>query len=270
MERQDSDTVHSGMADRDARLGELVRHWRRAAGLSQPQLAARLGVTQQALAQLESGQTRAPRYLLQLAGIMGVDAADLAAGRLPAGLLQAAQAERTAKGPAHESSPPPRPNVAGPPRPAPLGARDLPVYASAQGGADGMIVAYDPIEWIERPAPLGGVPDAFAMYVVNDSMEPRYRQGDLLLIHPQRPVRRGKDVLVICREAPGDVEPDAEADADAVFADDPGGEHTAWIKELVRLDPDQVVLRQLNPAGEFTLPRARVAGLHLVVGVYYD
>ncbi|MFC6216602.1 S24 family peptidase, partial [Fodinicurvata halophila] len=147
----------------------------------------------------------------------------------------------------------------------PLGARDLPVYASAQGGADGMIVAYDPIEWIERPAPLGGVPDAFAMYVVNDSMEPRYRQGDLLLIHPQRPVRRGKDVLVISREIAG--EPEA---VDAFPLDDTGGEHTAWIKELVRLEADQVVLRQLNPAGEFTLPRAHVAGLHLVVGVYYD
>lgn len=238
------------------RLGEIVRRWRRAAGLSQPQLAARLGVTQQALAQLEAGQTRAPRYLLQLAQVMDMEPGALAAGQLPPGLASEGRHDPIPVQfpPAHQTPAQPSPNVAGPPRPAPLGARDLPVFASAQGGADGMIVAYDPIEWIERPAPLGGVPDAFAMYVVNDSMEPRYRQGDLLLIHPQRPVRRGKDVLVISRD-----------DMDGA-----GGEHSAWIKELVRLEAEQVVLRQLNPASEFTLPRARVAGLHLVVGVYYD
>ncbi|WP_245602395.1 XRE family transcriptional regulator [Fodinicurvata fenggangensis] len=256
---------------RPHRLGEIVRRWRQAAGLSQPQLAARLGVTQQALAQLEAGQTRAPRYLLQLAQVMDMEPGALAAGQLPPGLARGAQHEATEPAPAPAQPPPPQPapNVAGPPRPAPLGARDLPVFASAQAGPDGMMVSYDPIEWIERPAPLAGVPDAFAMYVVNDSMEPRYRQGDLLLIHPQRPVRPGKDVLVISRDSlPAEADTALpEEEATAVQVD---GDHSAWIKQLVRLDAGQVILRQLNPARDFALPRHRVAGLHLVVGVYYD
>jgi phage repressor protein C with HTH and peptisase S24 domain/DNA-binding XRE family transcriptional regulator len=213
-------------------LGDIVRRWRQDHGLSQPQLARQLGVTQQAVQQLEAGGTKQPRYLLRLARLMEVD---------PGALIEG---EVVAAPPTPEVAP----NAAGPVA-APLGQRDLPVYASAQAGPDGMRVQYEPIEWIERPAPLAGVPGAFAMYVVNDSMEPRYRQGDLLLIHPQRPVRRGQDVLLI------------QAAAD--------NEHDAFIKELVALDARRVVLRQLNPEKTFEVPRERVSGLHLVVGVYY-
>lgn len=171
---------------------------------------------------------------------MGADPEALLDGRLePAAIIRPT---------ASPSATAPAPN-AGAAVPASFGARDLPVYASAQGGPDGMLVSYEPIEWIERPSPLAGVPSAFAMYVVNDSMEPRYRQGDLLLVHPQRPVRRGQDVLVI-------------------RASDES-QHAAYVKELVALDAARVRLRQLNPPGEFDLDRGLVVGLHLVVGVWY-
>jgi len=212
-------------------LGQTVRRWRRSAGLTQPQLAARLGVSQQALQQLESGSIRSPRYLLRLAEVMGADARALAEGR-----YQPASAAASA--------------TAVPESPPLLGRRDLPVFASAQAGPEGMVLTYDPIEWIERPAPLATVRDAFAMYVVNDSMEPRYRQGDLLLIHPQRPVRPGRDVLLV------------------FTAED--GEQRAWVKELISLEADRLRLRQLNPPEELEVPRARVRDLHLVVGVYYS
>ncbi|WP_366555438.1 XRE family transcriptional regulator [Aquibaculum sediminis] len=210
-------------------LAQTLRRWRRSAGLSQPQLAARLGVSQQAVQQLEAGSIRNPRYLLRLAEVMGADPKALAEGRYQPAATEAAE-----------------PLAGG----ALLNARDLPVFASAQAGPDGMVVTFDPIEWIQRPAPLATVRDAFAMYVVNDSMEPRYRQGDLLLIHPQRPVRPGRDVLVI------------------VAAED--GEHRAWVKELVSLDAGRLRLRQLNPAQEFEIARSQVNDLHLVVGVYYN
>lgn len=225
-------------------LAAIVRHWRQERHLSQPQLAKLVGVSQQAIQQLEAGETRAPRYLVRLAREMSVDPEALLDGR-----LQPVEVRRPA--PAAGGSllgQPPLPN-AGAVGPASFGARDLPVYASAQGGPDGMLVSYEPIEWIERPAPLGGVPSAFAMYVVNDSMEPRYHQGDLLLVHPQRPVKRGQDVLVI-------------------RASDES-QHSAYIKQLVALDESRVRLRQLNPPQEFELERALVVGLHLVVGVYY-
>jgi len=212
-------------------LATLVRRWRLENGLSQPQLAQRLGVTQQALQQLEAGEVKAPRYLPALAKLMELDALALSGGRREPALSPVPTGDATGVGA------------------APLGRRDLPVYSSAQAGPDGMTVAYEPIEWIERPGPLQGVPGAFAMYVVNDSMVPRYRQGDLLLVHPQRPVRRGQDVLAIKRAA----------DAD----------HAALIKELVSLDTDRVVLRQLNPPADIELPRRELAGLNLVLGVFF-
>lgn len=221
-------------------LAALVRLWRQERRLSQPQLAKLVGVSQQAIQQLESGETRTPRYLVRLAREMGADPEALLEGR-----LEPAAGRGAAPAPAGGA---PLPN-AGAAVPASFGARDLPVFASAQAGPEGMMVSYEPIEWLERPAPLAGVPGAFAMYVVNDSMEPRYRQGDLLLVHPQRPVKRGQDVLVI-----------RASDA---------SQHAAYVKELVALDESRVRLRQLNPPGEFELARELVVGLHLVVGVWY-
>lgn len=227
-------------------LASLVRQWRQEHRFSQPQLAKLVGVSQQAIQQLEAGETKTPRYLVRLAREMGVDPEALLDGRLvPPGGSRAAAVP--ANGPAAAPATP-GPNAASA-MPASFGARDLPVYASAQGGPEGMMVSYEPIEWIERPAPLAGVPSAFAMYVVNDSMEPRYRQGDLLLVHPQRPVKRGQDVLVI-------------------RASDES-QHAAYVKELVGLDDAQVRLRQLNPPKDFELARDQVVGLHLVVGVWY-
>ena len=108
----------------------------------------------------------------------------------------------------------------------------------------------DPIEWRGRPSILEGVPDAFAMYVVNDSMEPRYRQGDLLLVHPHRPVKPGNDVL--CVKISGN------------------REHLAMIKQLVRANSKEVVLLQYNPHKEIVIPRAEVANLYRVMGAYWS
>ena len=245
-----------------SKLSQVVRQRRVEIGLSQPQLARRIGVSAQAVQQLEAGDVRRPRYLVELANALGLDPLALHEGNaivvgpgatpLPSPAMTSGRRSMASDGAGGETvmgaSEPPRPNAAFG-RSAPMGALDLPVYASAQGGPDGMLVGYDPIEWIERPAPLAGVPNAFAMYVVNDSMEPRFRQGDLLLIHPQRPVRKGNDVLVVTL-----------SDTD---------DHEAFIKELVSVDPEQVTLRQLNPEKTFTIPRSKVSGLNLVVGVYY-
>ena len=46
------------------------------------------------------------------------------------------------------------------------------------------------------PANLGGVRAAYAIYMVGDSMEPRYEQGWLLHVNPFKPPTRGRDVVV--------------------------------------------------------------------------
>lgn len=206
---------------------QTIRELREAVGLSQSGLARRVGVTPQAIQQLEDGKVRDPRYIVALAEVLGVPPAALGRDRAP--------------GPAGNSH-----RI----RHEPLGRKDLPVYASAQGGPDGsMVFSYDPIEWRERPSILENVPDAFAMYVVNDSMEPRYRQGDLLLVHPRRPVRPGNDVLCVRVSE--------------------NREHLAMIKQLVRMNAKEIVLLQFNPKKEIVVSRRDLASLHRVLGAYW-
>ena len=54
-----------------------IKELREAAGLSQSELARRVGVTPQAVQQLEDGKVRDPRYIVALAEILGVPPAGL-------------------------------------------------------------------------------------------------------------------------------------------------------------------------------------------------
>ncbi len=130
-----------------------------------------------------------------------------------------------------------------------VGDRDLPVFGSALGGPDGeMLVSFEPIEWVRRPAPLEGVKGGFGFYMIGESMSPAFEPGDMVLCHPTKPPFSGQDVLVI-RQCDG------------------GGQH-ALVKRLVRMDGGGVRLRQYSPPDEFDVPREDLVSIHLVVGKY--
>jgi len=125
---------------------------------------------------------------------------------------------------------------------------DLPVYASAEGGGGAMIVTSEPIDFVRRPEPLLSVRDGYGCYVLGDSMSPAYEQGDLLLIHPGRPVR------------PGD---------DCVFVRDQGdGTRQALIRRLLRITPEKWRVRQFTPARDLDLDRGQWQKVQLIVGKY--
>jgi SOS-response transcriptional repressor LexA len=125
---------------------------------------------------------------------------------------------------------------------------DLPVYASAEGGGGAIIITNEPIDFVRRPEPLMSVRDGYGCYVIGDSMSPAYEQGDLLLVHPGRPVR------------PGD---------DCVFVRDQGdGSQHALVKRLLRISPEKWRVRQFNPARDFDLDRGQWQKVQLIVGKY--
>ncbi|MBB4265117.1 XRE family transcriptional regulator [Roseospira visakhapatnamensis] len=129
-----------------------------------------------------------------------------------------------------------------------VGGRDLPVFGSALGGPDGeMIVSFEPIEWVRRPAPLEGVNGGFGFYMIGESMSPAFEPGDMILCHPTRPPYAGQDVLVIRRL---------------------NGGQCALVKRLVRHDPQGLRLRQFNPPEDFDVARDEVISFHLIVGKY--
>lgn len=121
--------------------------------------------------------------------------------------------------------------------------RSLPVHGRAQGGEEGSLVIEDsPIDWTFRPADLQGVNDAFAVFVSGDSMFPKYKNGDLVYIHPTKAPKRDRFVLVETTE------------------------HRGFIKQFVSWQDDKLVLRQFNPEQEIILPRHQVSRLMLAIG----
>jgi phage repressor protein C with HTH and peptisase S24 domain len=78
--------------------------------------------------------------------------------------------------------------------------------------------------WDEIPFPEVGDPHAYALEVSGDSMEPLYRDGDVVIVSPGANVRRGDRVVV--RTTEGEV----------------------MVKQLVRLTARRIDLISLNPA----------------------
>lgn len=120
----------------------------------------------------------------------------------------------------------------------------MPIRSAGRGGGEQRMFLEDgPIGYTPRPANLAGVRDAYAIYMIGDSMEPRYEAGWLLHINPFKPPTRGRDVVVYKKD------------------------QAVLIKQFVAWNDDALVLRQLNPEETLRIPREEVAECHLIVGV---
>lgn len=102
------------------------------------------------------------------------------------------------------------------------------------------------VRMVERPPPLWNARDAYAIYFQGSSMEPRFYQGEIGIVDPNRPPGPGSFVVVQLTEAGGD---------DVV---------TVLVKQLVRQTGAYVELRQFNPELTFRLPRSRVKRLQRI------
>lgn len=130
------------------------------------------------------------------------------------------------------------------------GPRDLPVVGTAVAGQDGMFLMNGQIhDYVERPPSLQGVAGAYAVYVSDRSMEPRYFAGETLHVHPGRPIPRGDDVFVVVQ-----LRPDVE-----------GEPPKALVKQFVRRSASRLVLRQYNPPADLEFDNADVASVHLII-----
>lgn len=107
--------------------------------------------------------------------------------------------------------------------------RNVPLIGLAQAGANGFFddAGYPTGgSWDEIPFP--DIPDAnaYALEITGDSMEPVYRDGDLVLVSPQANIRRGD--RVIAKTVEGEV----------------------MAKQLRRRSARRIELQSLNPAYE--------------------
>ena len=123
--------------------------------------------------------------------------------------------------------------------------RRVPLIGLAQAGGEGY---FDdggyPVggSWDEISLPEIGDPNAYALEISGESMEPVFRDGDVVVVSPAAPVRRGDRVVV--RTAKGEV----------------------MAKELRRQSAKRIELASLNPphpSYSFELPE--IAWMHRIV-----
>jgi len=126
---------------------------------------------------------------------------------------------------------------------------DLPVYGTALGaemlvGGESIeqttLNTGDIIEYRKRPAISNGVERLYGLYVQGSSMYPAHRDGELLFVQKDAPLRIGDDVVVYLRPQNGS---DNGLRADCVL-----------VKRLVRRSGQYVELEQYSPPLTFRIP----------------
>lgn len=120
----------------------------------------------------------------------------------------------------------------------------MPILGLAVGGENGWCYEMNGTinEYVEIPAELFNVQNPFGIYMVGESMEPRYYQGEILHIHPNRPVQLHDFVLVERHDG------------------------RAAVKHLVKRTSKEYTLRQYNPQKDFTMPVEEVHRMFVIVG----
>lgn len=143
----------------------------------------------------------------------------------------------------------PEPNARDPrPVPPDFSRETLPVYGTAMGGDDGRFeLNGQEVDRIAAPPGLRGTKDAYAVYVVGDSMAPRYEEGETVYVHPGKPVRQG-DYVVLQLNPKSDGEP-----------------YAGQIKKFVSKSAGKVVVEQFNPPRRIEYPASEIGRIHRIV-----
>ncbi|HEV2678168.1 MAG TPA: helix-turn-helix domain-containing protein [Aliidongia sp.] len=213
-----------------------LREFREQASLSMQALATRVGTTAPQINKLEKGERRLTLdWMTRLATALGIEAKDL--------LPPTAESHLAVGG----VMPPPSMGSEAAPGPI-LPARDprdlIPVRSAARGGEEQEMFLEDgPIDYIARPHSLLHVRDAYSIYMIGESMIPRFRPGQLLHVNPYKPPQVGAGVVVTKTN------------------------NVVLIKEFVRRTETTLLLKQYNPAAELKYPLGEVRDLHTVVGL---
>lgn len=196
-----------------------IREFRHQKGWSLQQLADSCGTSRAQIDKLERGERRLTvDWMLRLAAPLDCQ---------PAELLPPVKSEAGALVPALTAV-----------------SRLIPVRSAARGGGDQEMFLQDgPIDHRPCPSFVEHVRDAYAIYVVGESMVPMYRPGQLLYVNPHRPLTPGRGIVIT-------------KTSQAVI-----------IKELVKATSFGLIVREYQPKiREFSIPHSEIAEAHSVVG----
>lgn len=138
------------------------------------------------------------------------------------------------------------------PRNAKMGERialqgTVPAYGHAAGGRDGQFpLNGNKVADLLAPPRLASIPDAYAVYVAGNSMEPRYYAGEAVFVNPRLPVRRGD--FVVAQIAAGEGDPP-----------------DAYVKRFISRDAKFLKLEQFNPRKQLRFLSRLVVSVHRII-----
>lgn len=98
---------------------------------------------------------------------------------------------------------------------------------------------------VMAPPVISHINNAYAVAVSGDSMAPRYEDGEICFVDPERRVRRGDYVIAQIRF-------------------DEHGPPLAYVKRFLRHNSIELVLEQFNPSKELRFPAANVVSVHFI------
>lgn len=217
----------SHMSDQET-LGSRIRAARTAAGLTQKAVADHFKIARVNVTQWESDTTRPDGHRLpELARLLGVPSDSFFSNE--------------------PSEPLPISVIV--PGSTLVSNSKMPVYAAAMGGDGHIIVSFEQIDEIKRPAELENVRGGYGLLIKGESMVPALWDGDMALVNPHlRPTR----------------------DFNHVFFHEPphGQEVEAMVKQLVSANDRDWTVKQWNPAREWKESRQVWQICHRIVGKY--
>lgn len=218
-------------------IGEILKRYRLAAKLTQKKVADALGVNRVSVTQWENGSAKPSiERLAELAKLFGVSTDALLTGTPLNTVIPTANIKNDVI-PA---------NVGLPPRE--YMPQDVPVMGTAACNADHGSFKLDAsiIDYVRRPPGLLTTKDVYALYVEGDSMEPRFTAGDLVFVHPRKPVRIGDSVVV--QIAKSENEP-----------------IEAMIAVLSKRTSHEVFLQKYNPNKIIHFDNANIVAIHKIL-----
>lgn len=237
-----------------AKLGNRIKFVRKQAGLSQERFAEALGtvegvkVTRGAVGNWELGGGISRANLAAIADKFNapLDWLEFGKGELPQRIAEFKQ-EKDSVPPKYTSLSDTHPHNARIGEPV-RGFTKIPIRGHGMGGRDGAFIfsADQNFGDVAAPPILVDIPDAYAVYVIGDSMEERFRHGEVVFVHPYMPVRKDDDCVVQIGGANGE-------------------QPVGYIKRFISMDDERLKLMQLNPRKVLTFPRSRVIAVHRIV-----
>ncbi len=233
--------------DSQKTLGERIRYIRKGHGLSQQQFGKILGVERGAVGNWELGKGIKSENQRQISQKFHVTLDWLMNGDAELPQMPSNRELFPRFRVSHHGLEEPVPIQPAPPAGAVELGSTVPLMRQGRAGKDGQF-GFTREQAADVPAPpaIARVRDAYAVYVVGESMQPRYDPGEIVFVDPNRPVNPGHYVV-------------------AQIAGEGGEGPVGYIKRFLGRDSRQLRLEQFNPKKILTFPLKSVISVDRIL-----